>query len=629
MGGKSSKPDTADQIPHSSGKYTFDIAITGVSGAGKSSLVNALRDMLTDDEAGAAVVDVIQGTMEPVGYLYPKYPDVTIWDLPGIGTPEFEADGYLRDMDFDKYDFFIIVGERSFTEYDIMLACEIQRMNKRFFYVRTKVDVSIDADRMNPNFSEDQTLQQIRSYCCENLKNAGDSSPRVFLISRWDLNMYDFPLLQRTLQNELEDLKRRTLIQFQDLEMKIRNRPNEALRRFFLGGAISKAKLQSDLERLIAALEGKDLPDIVAQCCRDFELLESTTLDIAVTGQSGAGKSSLVNALRGMSDYEEGSAETGVTQTTMKPKSYHHPIFPKVKLWDLPGIGTREFAAREYLETVNFRKYDFFIIVSGERFTEHDIILAHEIQRMGKRFYYVRTKVDVSINSERRKKNFNEEETIGTIKRYCCKYLRMAGDSSPRVFLISRRDLNKYDFPLLHKTLENDLDDLKRHTLILATPIFSGEIVKKKRAALEALIWKLATMSCFGGVVPVHGLSFACDIDILVRALISFCKVFGLDEDSLCILAKQVGKPVQELKSAIKNTPMTSEIDTEMVIDFLSKSSVCSSLMLLEQIYDFIPLLGSIFGVTSSFLTTFYMLRTFLHNVEVDAANVRTKATQR
>ncbi|XP_061452684.1 interferon-inducible GTPase 5-like [Rhineura floridana] len=625
MGGKSSKPDTADQIPHSSGKYTFDIAITGVSGAGKSSLVNALRDMLTDEEAGAAVVDVIQGTMEPIGYLYPKYPDVTIWDLPGIGTPEFEADGYLRDMDFDKYDFFIIVGERSFTEYDIMLACEIQRMNKRLFYVRTKVDESINAERMNPNFSENQTLQQIRSYCCENLTNAGVSSPRVFLISRWDLSMYDFPLLQETLQNELEDLRRHTLIQPQDSERKIRNRSSK---RFFLGGAISKAILKIDLEKLKAALEEKDISEFVTQCHQDLALLENTTLDIAVTGRSGAGKSSLVNALRGMNDYEEDSAETGVVQTTMETKGYQHPIFPKVTFWDLPGIGTPEFKAREYLKIVNFRKYDFFIIVSGERFTEHDILLAREIQKMGKRFYYVRAKVDVSINSERRKKNFIQEEILEKIRRNCWEYLRMAGEPSPRVFLISRQDLDLYDFPLLYKTLENDLDDLKKHALIMATPTFSGEIVKRKRAAMEALIWKLAIVSCIIGAVPVPGLSFACDIAILVGSMICFCKVFGLDENSLHLLANRFGKSVNELKSAIKNTPMTTDINKEMVIGFLSKSFICATVTVIELICDFVPVLGSIVGGVASFATTFYMLRSFLHNVEVDAANVRAKAME-
>ncbi|CAI5781149.1 interferon-inducible GTPase 5-like [Podarcis lilfordi] len=80
MACKSSKQDTLAQMNQPSGKRTLDIAIVGDSGVGKSSLVNALRNM-ADDE-GAAAVDVIKDTREPTGYLYSQYPDVTLWDLP-------------------------------------------------------------------------------------------------------------------------------------------------------------------------------------------------------------------------------------------------------------------------------------------------------------------------------------------------------------------------------------------------------------------------------------------------------------------------------------------------------------------------------------------------------------------
>ncbi|XP_042295243.1 interferon-inducible GTPase 5-like [Sceloporus undulatus] len=607
---------------------TFDIAITGMTGAGKSSLVNALRGMRTDEEAGAAVTDVIQCTMEPMAYVHPVHPEITMWDLPGIGTSEFEAKKYVKDMHFYKYDFFIIVSEDRFTEEDILLVREIQKIKKKFFYVRTKVDVSMNSERKNPDFNADKVLEKIRKYCCENLTKEGETSPRVFLISRWDLSMYDFPLLQKALWKEWNDFKRCASKLPLELKGKRYDRTNKPLRGPFLGSAISRTVLKIELDTLRLALEKDDLPDVIANIQQELALLKNATLDIAITGRSGAGKSSLTNALRAMTDYEKESAETGVTQTTMEPKPYPHPIFPKVTIWDLPGIGTREFKAKQYLKNVNFSRYDFFIIVSSGHFTENDFMLAHEIQKMQKRFYYVRTKVDVNVESEKKKQNFREDETLEKIRNDCSENLKKAGDSSPRVFLMSRWDLNLYDFPSLHDTMEEELDDLKRHAFILTSPIFSGEIIKKKKMALKTLTWKLALLSCFVGTFAVPGLSFACDIFILAEALIHFCRVFGLDEDSLRILANRVGKPVEELRSAIKNTPMPKNINPGVVLGLLSKSLFCYTLTMVELICNFVPVLGSIAGGASSFFCTFYLLRSFLQNVETDAANVRATASK-
>ncbi|XP_048355974.1 interferon-inducible GTPase 5-like isoform X1 [Sphaerodactylus townsendi] len=395
-----------------------------------------------------------------------------------------------------------------------------------------------------------------------------------------------------------------------------------------MGAAISKTVVMEELEKLKKEWGNKNLPDLTTRFQEDLDLLKNTTLQIAITGVSGAGKSSLVNALRGMTDFEDGAAETGVTETTMEHKSYPHPTFPNVTMWDLPGIGTPNFKPKEYLKKVKFEKYDFFIIIASNRFTENDVLLAREIRKTNKRFYYLRTRVDSSIDSESKKPNYSKEKCLEKIREYCCDNLTQAGESNPRVFLISRWHLDKYDFPLLQETLENELDDLKRDVLILAMPAFSKEALKKKRATLEAYIMKVALLSCVTGAVPVPGLSVVCDLAILVGSMIHICQVFGLDEGSLNRLAKRVGKPVDVLKSAIKKSPLVSQITKEFVIDMLTKSAVCGILMAAEFVLDFVLVLGSLTGGALSFGTTFYILKNFLHDAEKDAENVRAKAVE-
>ncbi|KAL8220091.1 UNVERIFIED_CONTAM: hypothetical protein K2H54_038461 [Gekko kuhli] len=413
-----------------------------------------------------------------------------------------------------------------------------------------------------------------------------------------------------------------------------------------MGSLISKPLERRELEKMKAALENNSLSEVIDQSNINLELLKNTTLDIAITGDSGAGKSSLVNALRGITDFEE-------------------------------GIGTLNYTAKEYLQKVKFEKYDFFMILSSERFTENEVLLAHDIQKMKKKFYYVRTKVDVSVASEKRRPNFSEEQTLKKLRTHLCDGLKKAGEPNPRVFLICRDDLNMYDFPLLQKTLENDLDDLKRYALIMTMPNLSREVLKKKKSAVEALILT-ASLASFGvGAIPVPGLSTACDIGILIGAMTDFCKVFGLDEDSLCRLASRVGKPVDVLRSAIKKsgvankiTPASvndllqkaavnslnedslrrlasrvgkhvdvlrpliekskavSKITPAFVMNLLQKSTLCKAMTAAELVLDFVPVLCSVVGAIGSFATTFYMLLRFLDDLEEDAANVLAKAAE-
>nr|XP_023970311.1 interferon-inducible GTPase 5-like [Chrysemys picta bellii]XP_042702230.1 interferon-inducible GTPase 5-like [Chrysemys picta bellii] len=382
-----------------------------------------------------------------------------------------------------------------------------------------------------------------------------------------------------------------------------------------------------EIEELKAIFERGNLTAAAAELQKKLESLENTPLDIAITGESGTGKSSFINAILGLHDDHEGAAKTGVTQTTMEPKAYPHPRLPNVKLWDLPGIGTPSFQADKYLNQVKFNNYDFFIIVSATRFTSHHTNLAREIHKMGKRFYYVRSKVDHDLNAEKRKKNFNEARTLQEIKEDCIKNLRKAGEASPRVFLLSSWELANYDFQLLQETLQNELDDQKRHVFILAVPNISAKILEKKKTELQEHIWEVALLSCAIGALPVPGLSLICDVAILVIHMKCYCEAFGLDDESLSRLAQQVGKPVAELKSAIKKSPLASAITKEFVLTVLSRSA-CGALMMVELILDFVPGLGSLAGGGISFVTTRYLLQRFLHEAAEDAQKVLTKALE-
>ncbi|KAF1388619.1 hypothetical protein PFLUV_G00092170 [Perca fluviatilis] len=303
-----------------------------------------------------------------------------------------------------------------------------------------------------------------------------------------------------------------------------------------------------------------------------LDKLDNVQLNIAITGESGPGKSSFVNAFRGIPNSDkERAAPTGFTETTTDVTPYPHPNYPNVTLWDLPGIGTTKFPAEEYLKKVEFKRFDFFIIISADRFTENDVKLAEEIQKMGKKFYFVRSKIDHNIRDEKRDQGseFNEEKTLKEMREECIKGLKGRVES-PQVFLVASRDLRLYDFHLLKKTLEEELPAHKRYVLLLALPNVSCEIIKKKEA-LQARIKYLAGASALGAAVPIPGLSVAIDMIMIAYTISQYQATFGLDSESLQRLAQTVGMPLDELRAVMTSPLAGKEINKDLINRILSE----------------------------------------------------------
>ncbi|XP_058051582.1 interferon-inducible GTPase 5-like [Ahaetulla prasina] len=392
-----------------------------------------------------------------------------------------------------------------------------------------------------------------------------------------------------------------------------------------MGNQLPKDFVRMEFEDLKNDLNQGNIPKVAAEYQKQLNEMQKLPLNIAVTGDAGVGKSSFVNAFRGVNDDDDEAAEVGPGKETMEPKAYPHPSFPNIKIWDLPGIGTYKVKAAEYLKKVQFESYDVFIMLISDRFTENNAMLAKEIQRMRKKVYYVCSRIDITIDNEKRKRNFNVEDTLASMRKYCERSLKEAAGVSSSVYLISSREVHKYDFPLLQERIAAELPDHKKDILTLSVQIFSENELMWKKELMKSYIKKVALVSCAFGAIPVPGLSMACDVVILIDALRFVCKVFGLDDQSLRFLALQIGKEFEELRSAIKKTPLANAIDAELVFSLLLKSSLWVAVSLVELALDFIPVIGSLFGGASSYVVTYRFLNSFLDDAVEDARNVRAK----
>ncbi|KAK1155100.1 interferon-inducible GTPase 5-like [Acipenser oxyrinchus oxyrinchus] len=377
---------------------------------------------------------------------------------------------------------------------------------------------------------------------------------------------------------------------------------------------------ERELGEMSALVQSRVLTEVVSQVQTLLDKLGTASLDIAVTGESGAGKSTFINAFRGLGDEDKGSARTGVIETTREVAVYQHPSLPTIRLWDLPGIGTPDFRPERYLEDVNLERYDFFIIVASERFKENHALLARSIGSMGKKFYFVRTKVDSDLASSRRQRpsSFTEAGVLDRMRGDCARSLERSGAGCASVFLISSFEPHKYDFTRLRDTLERELEGHKRHVFLLALPNLSCTYVEKKKQALSGTVWKTALSACLAAVVP--GAPLHCNVDMLMQTLRSFQWHFGLDPESLRRLADRTEKPYEALRAAVRSS-LAEDLSEQRVVELLRQAALGQQ-VLTRVLESRVPVLGSIANGGVSFAATHYILSAALNELAEDAKRV-------
>ncbi|XP_021006408.1 interferon-inducible GTPase 1-like [Mus caroli] len=301
--------------------------------------------------------------------------------------------------------------------------------------------------------------------------------------------------------------------------------------------------------------------------------IDSTSLNEAVTRETGAGKSSFINTLRGIGNEKKGAAQTGVNEETMERQPYKHPNMPNVVFWDLPRIGSTRFPPNTYLEKMKFYEYDFFIIISATRFKKNDIDLAKAISMMKKEFYFVRTKVDydITIEADGKPQTFDREKVLQDICLNCVNTFRENGIAEPPIFLVSNKNVCHFDFPVLMDKLISDLPVYKRHNFMLSLPNITDSVIEKKRQSLKQRIWLEGFAADLMTIIPSLTFLLDSDLETLEKSMKFYCTVFGVDEASLQRLARDWKIEVDQVEAMIKSPAVFKPTDEETIQERLSR----------------------------------------------------------
>ncbi|KAL4080559.1 P-loop containing nucleoside triphosphate hydrolase protein [Scleroderma citrinum] len=178
----------------------------------------------------------------------------------------------------------------------------------------------------------------------------------------------------------------------------------------------------------------------------------------AVAGVSGSGKSSLINAFRGLRNNQPGAAPTGVIETTSRIDRYPDPN-PKLPFvwYDVPGAGTLNQPDWQYFNSQGLFVFDCIIVLVDNRLTLTDISILTNCRRFQIPAYIVRSKADVHIRNvmldmgydsdcddkTRRTALYNpsRERYIAETRKTVRKNLKEADLPDQRVYVVSNKTL--------------------------------------------------------------------------------------------------------------------------------------------------------------------------------------------
>jgi len=275
------------------------------------------------------------------------------------------------------------------------------------------------------------------------------------------------------------------------------------------------------------------IEDVLKNIKAQVDSWENTEVKIAVTGQSGSGKSSLINAIAGSK-----IAPVGFVETTMEPKEYKTDN--GIILVDLPGCGTANFPFESYVDDMKLSEFDAIVLVTANRFYEADIKLFNYVTNdLKKPIFLVRTKMDDAVRDGAEDNDLSKDEVIEMVLRDMIHNTNVSDIS--KIYLVSSKpkQIPHFHTARLIKDISENLPNIKKGKFISESAAYSEEAIKAKRETITEVAKRYAYLSAANGLNPVLGVNVAFDIGLLVKLTQTVLKSYGLVDSSIADYIKK------------------------------------------------------------------------------------------
>lgn len=323
---------------------------------------------------------------------------------------------------------------------------------------------------------------------------------------------------------------------------------------------------------------------------------KKSIVSVALFGQPGAGKSTLINKLVG-----ENVAETGVeTDKTVKAATYEAK---GLKFVDLPGYGTKNFPKETYFTQFNIDSFDLFLCVTSGKLHAADTEFFSELSRKGKVCIFVVNKHDelwedkVSIEDLEQRKRDDISKHVG---------------QTVKVLFTSCR--NNTGLDQLTLEIYDKLDAAKRVRWARSAKAYSNEFLEEKKAACERHVVLAAGASAGNALNPIPGVDVAVDLGVLMTLFKEVRESYGLDD---------------KLLASLKNSSVTMVVPlANRVVEFAAKQGLIALLktfagkQVAKSALKYVPIVGQAIAASLGFAITYGAGTSYLNDCHALAKEI-------
>jgi len=319
--------------------------------------------------------------------------------------------------------------------------------------------------------------------------------------------------------------------------------------------------------------------------------LNDTPVNIALFGQPGAGKSSLINKLIGTKLTEVG-VETDKTDSENSYQWLRDDY--GLNIIDLPGYGTSKFPKDEFRKKFDILNKDLFLCVFSGKFRQEDSEFLNELKSLKKECIFVSNKCDVLFDSEGKDSQSDLEKDIVD---------DLEGQLLSRESVIFTSCKTELGLDHLSKEIMKRLEGAKRERWIRSGKAYSLEFLENKREITKKQVWISAGISAANGVNPIPGVDISVDISILLLLFKSIKDSFGLNDIAI---QKDKYKVFAPLAKSI-----SEYLTKEGVLLLIKKYATEQTL---KQFGKYIPLVGPVIAGSIGFAVTLSVGKSYLND---------------
>lgn len=253
---------------------------------------------------------------------------------------------------------------------------------------------------------------------------------------------------------------------------------------------------------------------------------EQATVRLGVIGQSGSGKSSLINAIVG----QPVAAVGALIETTQEPQEV--PLDGLIFV-DLPGCGTPTWPQESYVQRLRLLdSYDGFILVTAHRLTECDAMLFQELSRRAKKpCFVVRSHFDRAVAAHA------ESEARAVIATHTRRQLQ--ADPDLPIYMVCSVGSQHYDLEKLILDIRRSLPEWKQIRFIMAAHAYGEETLRQKREAAKKVVGVYAGLAAANALNPIPGLDVGVDLGLLTTMARHVISTYGLRPEQVESLKNQ------------------------------------------------------------------------------------------